>query len=255
MTTVSQLSSAMGLSKFATQTLRQMSEGKDARKSKSGSYQLGAKTLPSSLIAELEKKDLVQRQGDQVIINSRGHSLLKRMCALKPSSKAQHVKTDPYVAQHQQRGRKVVKAHEGMRSVVVNLSDSPLWWLKSRKGKNGRPLISQTQFDAGERLRSDWETAHKGPRVTMNWDMTIRDSGQCFADKVYDPTPTEMNAKLRFERALEVLGPGLSDIVLRVCCHHEGLEGAERALNWPQRSGKVVLSIALSQLARHYGLD
>lgn len=255
MTTISRLSSAMGLSKFAAQTLRQMAEGKDARRTKGGEYQLGVRKLPSSLIAELEKKDLVERQDGQVLINPRGHALLKRMEALKSVSKPRSIKTDPYIAQHQERGKKTVKTDLGLRSVVANLSDSPLWWLKSRKDKNGRPLISQAQFDAGERLRHDWEMAHRGPRVTMNWDMTIRDGGQSFSDKAYDPTPAELNAKLRLERALEALGPGLSDVVLHVCCRHEGLESAERTLNWPQRSGKVVLSIALSQLARHYGLE
>jgi hypothetical protein len=39
-----------------------------------------------------------------------------------------------------------------------------------------------------------------------------------------------------------------------VCCHEIGLEAAERAQGWPQRSGKLVLQLALTSLARHYGL-
>ena len=37
------------------------------------------------------------------------------------------------------------------RSVTVNLAESPLGWLFSRG------LVTQRQFDAGERLRADWE--------------------------------------------------------------------------------------------------
>jgi len=47
------------------------------------------------------------------------------------------------------------------RSVTVNLVESPLGWLRSRD------LITQAQYDAGERLRADWERAQLSPRVTM----------------------------------------------------------------------------------------
>lgn len=42
---------------------------------------------------------------------------------------------------------------KAVRSVTVNLAESPLGWLKARGHVSGR------QFDAGERLREDWERA------------------------------------------------------------------------------------------------
>ena len=45
---------------------------------------------------------------------------------------------------------------------------------------------------------------------------------------------------------------GLGDVVLRCCCHLEGLESAEKHMGWSARSGKVVLRIALQRLRRHY---
>ncbi len=47
-------------------------------------------------------------------------------------------------------------------------------------------------------------------------------------------------------------GPGLSDILWRVACAGEGLPGAERALEWPARSGKLVLKLALDRVAVFY---
>ena len=53
---------------------------------------------------------------------------------------------------------------------------------------------------------------------------------------------------------MAAVGPGLSDLLIAVCCHLEGMEAAERRFGWPQRAGKIVLAIALDRLAAHYGL-
>ena len=55
------------------------------------------------------------------------------------------------------------KVDRPARSVTINMAESPLGWLFSRG------FVSQRQFDAGERLRADWERSQLAPRVTMNW--------------------------------------------------------------------------------------
>jgi len=132
------------------------------------------------------------------------------------------------------------------RSVTVNLAESPLGWLRARG------LVSERQFDAGERLRHDWEVAQLGPRVTMRWDAPPAERVPRGAPVPLDPTERHIAAKRRFDSAIEAAGPGLGDILWRVVCSGEGMRDAEAALGWPARAGKLVLGLALDRLADFY---
>ena len=63
-----------------------------------------------------------------------------------------------------------------------------------------------------------------------------------------------LEAKARLQSAIEAVGPELSGILYQVCCIASGFELAEATLALPPRSGKAVLALALTRLARHYGL-
>ena len=54
---------------------------------------------------------------------------------------------------------------------------SPLAWLARRKDKDGRPMLSDAEFDAGEKLRADFWFAQMTPRVTANWSMLLSAGG------------------------------------------------------------------------------
>lgn len=133
----------------------------------------------------------------------------------------------------------------------VNLSESPLSGLARRKGIDGKPFLNAALVQAAERLREDFERAQLGPRVAQNWDrfLTSADRG-VFGDGGIGEGPSA--ARKRVLDAMEHLGPGLSDVVMRVCCFLEGMEAAERRLGWSARSGKVVLKIGLERLLAFY---
>ena len=98
------------------------------------------------------------------------------------------------------------------RTVTVNLADSPLGWLFARG------LLSQRQFDAGERLRRDWERGQLAPRVTMAWDSAPIARGRGGSAPEPDLNGAQIDARRRFHDAVRSAGPGLSDILWRVVC-------------------------------------
>lgn len=144
-------------------------------------------------------------------------------------------------------------------AAVINDEENPLAWLRRRKDRNGEPMISQVQFDAGERLRADFWFAQMTPRTTTNWSaLSPAKRGRRYGatrPAVGDMLDNAAAAAERVRRVLAAVGPELSGVLIDVCCHLKGLEEAERAAGWPQRSGKIVLQLALTRLARHYGID
>jgi len=134
------------------------------------------------------------------------------------------------------------------RTATINLAESPLSWLRSRD------MISARQYEAGEMLRSDYEIAMIGPRVTMHWGAAPLSRMRRAGFERPEPTALHLAAKKRFDGAMAAVGPGLNDVLWRVVCAGEGLARAEKTLGWPVRAGKLVLGLALDRLADHYRL-
>ena len=129
------------------------------------------------------------------------------------------------------------------RTVTVNLAESPLAWL------HARGHLPDRLFAAGEQLRTDYERAQLGANVTMRWDpVRIKGSGE----RGLTASERQIAARQRFDGAIAAAGKGLDDVLWRVVCACESLPDAERALDWPARSGKLVLKIALERVADFY---
>ena len=135
---------------------------------------------------------------------------------------------------------------------LFNDAESPLTWLRARRGKDGRPLISEAQYLAGERLRQDFERAMLARRTTLDWDLA--GSGSRGGNAPAELSDGAIAARQRYHAALDSVGPELASMLAQVCCLSAGIEQAERVLELPARSGRAVLGLGLTALARHYGL-
>jgi hypothetical protein len=135
------------------------------------------------------------------------------------------------------------------QAVYLNLAESPLKWLASRKDAQGHAYLTAQEILAGERFRNDFTFAGLTPRMGVNFEN--------ISSKGYSPlhfTEGQLAAKARFEKASEKLGQELASLAYDFLGLEFGLEEIEQKHRWPARSAKVVIKLMLSQLARHYGL-
>lgn len=137
-------------------------------------------------------------------------------------------------------------------SKEVSKRPAPIDVLAWRRVKGSTEYyLSSWQVQAGKRLYANFYHAvncTKGSKTTLDW-MSI-------GTKIDISIPpfwySSYDSGSQFEEALKYVGEGLADILLLVVCHEIGLEEAERKLQWPMRSGKLVLRIALTRLVKFY---
>lgn len=148
-------------------------------------------------------------------------------------------------------GEREVIGPDGRRERrAANLGESPIAWLARRRDADGRPWLTPAEAAAGERLREDFERAGLIGRLTMSWDgaprsRTARGSGD-------DPLLRRQAARARVEAVLAEVGPGLRQVLERVCLYGSALGEAERALALRRGDARVLLQRALRRAAEYY---
>ena len=136
--------------------------------------------------------------------------------------------------------------------VAANLAESPLAQLARRKAKDGKPFLTENEWRAGERLRSDYTRGQIMPRMGANWVASVASGRRDGGNGVADLTNAALASRQRVDRSIEAVGPELAGVLIDVCCFLKGLEQVEMERGWPVRSAKIVLKTALGVLHRHY---
>ncbi|NRB00720.1 MAG: helix-turn-helix domain-containing protein [Rhodobacteraceae bacterium] len=185
-------------------------------------------------------------------ITAQGRAALRRMIAADEQARGMAEAATPFAGQHQSMADRDVGIGSTREKLRYNMAESPLTLLARRTDKRGKSFLSDELVAAGERLREDFELAQMGPRVTQNWDKFLVGGGGAPGQGDGRIAEGPSAARERVAAALEELGPGLGDVVLRCCCFLEGMEATEKHMGWSARSGKIVLRIALQRLRRFY---
>ncbi len=198
----------------------------------------------------------IEQVGGCLRVTPTGRATLKRLLLAREEDRI-------YANQHQivraseQRGEKrKVADHDQIR--LVNHGESPLTRLALRQKPDGSRYLTITQLEAGERLRRDFERSMMVPSMGIDWDRLGQGGGhksiKGSQGGKQDLSDSALQARIAFQKAQRAVGDELSNPLVDFCCYLKGLEEIEKARDWPARSGKQILSLALSALARHYGL-
>ena len=198
--------------------------------------------VPKQLVEFCLRQDWLEQSGGDLVLSQAGRARLRRS----------QTEGDPIREQHQLRAVTLKEIDGTRRPMLVNEAESPLGWLKSRKSRSGRPLISELNM----------KPASVSVPILVRPSQPEGDGelvgAGAFRAIAAGPRSTRRLARrghrrqgARHARARCWSFPSARRYLLRL----KGLEEAERSHDWPQRAGKVVLQLGLTRLARHYGLD
>jgi len=214
-----------------------------------GGVSVGAGRFAGASADALVREDLAcwQQTGPgrrTLELTSAGQARLRRISSPDPDLAFLH--------QHRETEVGTVETAAGMTRVRIDTEESPLDWLRRRRDRNGEPMIDETAFQAGERLRTDIMLAGLLPGVTARWDGMPKTGGPASPGEATDRM---VAARQRLRHAFDAIGGDFSDLLLDLCGFLKGLEQIERERQWPARSAKVVVRLALGRLAEHYGIE
>ena len=116
-------------------------------------------------------------------------------------------------------------------------------------------FLATHHIAAAMRLEGLIRRALLSPRLTMFYDPASTGGGPKSAgNAVAEMTDTAAEARQKLNRLAAKLSPDCWNVAFDVCGMGKGLQTIETERAWPRRSAKLVLRIALDQLADHFGL-
>lgn len=113
--------------------------------------------------------------------------------------------------------------------------------------------LSRSEAEAAARLSADHSRAEAGPRLCAAWDappIARAERGPGSGPGMREAAAYD--ARRRVEAAFRALGPDLGAIVRAFVIEEAGLSELERRFQWPPRSGRIGVRLALQALALHY---
>lgn len=122
-------------------------------------------------------------------------------------------------------------------------------------GQGDEAFLQPHHLAAARRFEALVARAQMSPRVTMSYDPARIGGGRRGGgNPVADVSDTAAEARSRLNRLASALPQDCWSVAFDVCGLGKGLQVVEAERRWPRRSAKLVLRIALEQLAGIFGL-
>lgn len=120
--------------------------------------------------------------------------------------------------------------------------------------RDGAPFLLSHHAEAARRLALTFERARLRQRVTMSYDPT-RVGGRGGGGVQGELSASAADARRQLADLAGAMPAECWSVLFDICGLDRGLQEVETERDWPRRGGKLVLRIALSSLAAHYGLE
>ena len=217
------------------------------RETSTNAGKVGGHSLKANQLEDLLTQGLIVTSEQAVVVTDAGRAYVRRALSDPDGFQEQH-RTYVETKIDEAKGRKAVHRR--------NATENVLLWLHSRMNKDGSRFISETELKAGERFASDYRLAQLVSGTFSRWagDQNGGPARHHSGDHM-TMTDKMVAARRRIDEVHQCLGRELGSVVVDVCCFDVGLADLEKKRNWPARSAKLVLKIALNRLAQHYGYE
>lgn len=121
--------------------------------------------------------------------------------------------------------------------------------------RDSAPFLLPHHVEAARRLAHTFERSRLRQRVTMSYDPT-RTGGRSSGSPVQgELSAGAADARKQLADIAAMMPADCWAVLFDICGLDRGLQDVELDRDWPRRGGKLVLRIALSHLAAHYGLQ
>lgn len=121
--------------------------------------------------------------------------------------------------------------------------------------RDNAPFLLPHHVEAARRLAHTFERSRLRQRVTMSYDPT-RTGGRSSGSPVQgELSASAADARKQLADIAAMMPADCWAVLFDICGLDRGLQDVELERDWPRRGGKLVLRIALSHLAAHFGLD
>lgn len=121
--------------------------------------------------------------------------------------------------------------------------------------RDSAPFLLPHHVEAARRLAHVFERSRLRQRVTMSYDPT-RTGGRSSGSPVQgELSASTADARKQLADIAAMMPADCWAVLFDICGLDRGLQDVELDRDWPRRGGKLVLRIALSHLAAHYGLE